>query len=395
MEILRSLTIDKHNLFNSSKNTFYPNSFINLQSSRSSVSDISSIPLKLNIHNQQNKIDFSNAQLKRIIKSNKKMNKYINDDKYSSDIVYKTIKTHHHKKKKEKLIANEDSAIFESIKPKYNQRNQIKSEITKNENEDMVSRGTQCINEEFTSDSNTSLNNTTQFNQNNNKYMKLLNQLKQEKLENKKTINLVNNLHFISLNSTKTTFSIQGKNISYDSKNTPSKIILNRQMSQRKKISNLSSPCLPEIQLNAKTSRLSSNDVTYWRKPSMYGKYTNLLNRKIKNKTGIYRSQSHVNIFNLSDVKLPEKNNNNFHFYHPVNKAQSVVLQKKKKNDESKHQKKNSTLEVKTVKNNLFIDLAKISNVVFHCNNCSNNNCKCEHSNIKEKGRVNIKRQYN
>ena len=129
MEILRSLTIDKHNLFNSSKNTFYPNSLINLQSSRSSASDISSIPLKLNIHNQQNKIDFSNAQLKRIIKTNKKMNKYIKDDKLSSDIVYKTIKTRHHKKKKDKLIANEDSAIFESIKPKYNQRNQIKIEI--------------------------------------------------------------------------------------------------------------------------------------------------------------------------------------------------------------------------------------------------------------------------
>ena len=391
MEILRSLTIDKHNLFNSSKNTFYPNSLINLQSSRSSASDISSIPLKLNIHNQQNKIDFSNAQLKRIIKTNKKMNKYIKDDKLSSDIVYKTIKTHHHKKKKDKLIANEDSAIFESIKPKYNQRNQIKIEISKNENEDMVSRG-QCINEEFTSDSNTSLNNTTQFNQNNNKYMKLLNQLKQEQIENKKTINLVNNLHFFSLNSTKTNCSIQGKNISYDSKNTPNKIILNRQMSQRKKITNLSSPCLPEIKLNSKTARMSSNDVTYWRKPSMYGKYTNLLNKKIKSKTGIYRSQSHVNIFNLSDVKLPENNNNNSHFYHPLNKAQAVMIPKKKKNDESKHQKKNSTLEVGTVKNNLFIDLAKISNVVFHCNNCSNSNCKYEHS--KEKGRVNIKRKY-
>lgn len=390
MEILRSLSIDRHNLFNSSKNTFYPNSLLNLQSSRSSAIDVSSIPLKLNINSKQNKIDFSNDQLKRIIKSNKKMNKYINDDKGSSKIVYKTIKTHHHKKKKDKLIANDDSTIFESIKPKYNQRNQMKIEISKNDNEDMISRGTQCINEEFTSDSNTSLNNTTQFNHNNNKYMKLLNQLKQEQIANKKPINLVNNLRFFSLNATKTNFSIQGKNISYDSKNTPNKIILKRQMSQRKKITNLSSPCLPEIKLNAKTARVSSNDVTYWRKPSMYGKYTNLLNKKIKNKTGIYKSQSYVNIFNVSDIKLPE-NNNNSHFYHPLNKGQSVILPKRKKNEEPKHQKKNSTLEIKTVKNNLFIDLAKISNVVFHCNNCSNNNCKCEHSN---KSRVNIKRKY-
>ena len=72
MEILRSLSIDRHSMFNYSKPSFYPNPhFMNVDFTGNQNDYLKKIPLKINVANLKPKIDFSNEQLKELVKDKK------------------------------------------------------------------------------------------------------------------------------------------------------------------------------------------------------------------------------------------------------------------------------------------------------------------------------------
>ena len=366
MEILRSLSIDRHSMFNYSKPSFYPNPhFMNVDFTGNQNDYLKKIPLKINVANLKPKIDFSNEQLKELVKD-KKLSHFENEtsDKNestsSTNIFYKTIfkKKLLNKQNKEindksnksnSQIKNNSTFMYESIKPKYHniqskKKTPIKLHINpKNNNDDkeppFSSKGTQCINDSsFSEDSKSDellISTPPLIEPKTSKYLRILKKKKKESI-NMNNMNNISKYNFFSLNNTK----------------TPSDF--NRDISTK----------LPKIKKNLfKGSSLT-----------MYKKYSSLILRypKMKYKLPISKAKSQINIYEVNNIQLPFNNINE------LNKDNSSNNTFRSGAYRYKYPYRSSRLNVKgdyTVdshkrKKELFIDLARISNIVYKCNNC-------------------------
>lgn len=364
MEILKSLSIDKHSMFNHSKPSFYPNPhFMNVDFTGGQNDYLKKIPLKINITNLKPKIDFSNEQLKELVKD-KSLSQFENEtsDKNestsSTNLFYKTIfkKKLINKEKSEindksnkssSQIKNNSTFMYESIKPKYHQskkKTSIKLVIKPEKNNDyneppFSSKGTQCINDSsFSEDSKNDelfISTPPLVKPKTSKYLNLLNQMKKDS-NNIHNMNNISKYNFFSLNDIKTPADF---NNDFRTK-------------------------LPKIKKNLfKCSSLT-----------MYKKYSSLILRypKTKQKIPISKGKSQLNIYEVNNIKLPYNNINELNKDNSSNNTfRSGAYRYKYPHRSSKLSVKGDyKVDAQKGQKELFIDLARISNIVYKCKNC-------------------------